>query len=153
MTGGRKEQEESEGEEDAPSFFWPGLHASRCSGAVQLHRVRDVLSGGCGPGGAEVRGKGLGVPLPHLGCHGFAVRPCLFGFFYGRLYLDRYLLGAGFPEEYIYAVFLGEFFQICRIQRFLVRQWIHVTASLRLRGYSDPAIDSRPPLRGVLFRC
>ena len=46
-----------------------------------------------------------------------------------------YLFGAGLPEEYIYAVFLGEYFRICRIQRFLVQQWIHVTASQRRRGY------------------
>ena len=56
-------------------------------------------------------------------------------------------VGAG-PDglECIYAVFLEEYFRI----RFLVRPWIHVTASLRLCGYSDPAIDSLPALRGVL---
>ena len=34
-----------------------------------------------------------------------------------------------------------------RLQRFLVRQWIHVTASLFLRWCLDPVIDSRPALR------
>ena len=34
-------------------------------------------------------------------------------------------------EEYSYVDFLGDDFRIHRIQRFLVRQWIHVTASLR----------------------
>ena len=47
------------------------------------------------------------------------------------------LVDAGLPEEYIYAGFSLLF------QRFLVRQWIHVTASLRLRWYSDPVIESR----------
>ena len=66
------------------------------------------------------------------------------GFFLRPLVPGSYLFGAGSLEEYIYAV------RVCRIQRFLVRQWIHVTASLRLGGYSDPAIESRPALRGVL---
>ena len=35
-------------------------------------------------------------------------------------------------EEYSFVVFLGDVFRICRIQRFLVRQWIHGTASLRV---------------------
>ena len=35
-----------------------------------------------------------------------------------------------FPEEYEYAVFLGGYFGSCRIQRFLVRQWVHVIVSL-----------------------
>ena len=29
---------------------------------------------------------------------------------------------------------------------YLVRQWIHISASLRRPWYSDPAIDSRPAL-------
>ena len=53
--------------------------------------------------------------------------------FYCPLYL-AVLVDAGL---YIYAGFSLLF------QRFLVRQWIHVTASLRLRWYSDPVIDSR----------
>ena len=40
--------------------------------------------------------------------------------------------------------FLGDDFWIYfRVQRFLVRQWIHVSSSLR-RLLLDPAIDSRP---------
>ena len=157
--------------------------------------------------GAAVRV--IGIPSPHLGCHGFvhsfldghvvvaalvddcgsdmlragfagkdttralvpsatacltvdtraasvygaacrAVRPCLFCFFSTATCTWQLLVRCWLPEEYIHAVFLGEYFRICRIQRFLVRQWIHVTSSLRLRGYSDPAIDSRHALRGVL---
>ena len=51
------------------------------------------------------------------------------------------------PEEYIYAGFSGRILPDTPFQRFLVRQWIHVTASLRFRWYSDPVIDSRPALR------
>ena len=51
-----------------------------------------------------------------------AVRPLVPG---------SYLFGVGLPEEHIYAVFLGEDFRARRIQHLLVRQWIHVTASLR----------------------
>ena len=80
--------------------------------------------------------------------------PLSLWFFLRPLVPGSYLFGAGLPEENIYAVFLRESLpELCRIQRFLVRQWMHVTPSLRLRGYSDPAIDSRPALRGVLFRC
>ena len=53
-------------------------------------------------------------------------------------------------EEYSTWHILGDDFRIRRIQRFLVRQWIHVTASLRLRGYSDLAIVSCLAVRGVL---
>ena len=49
--------------------------------------------------------------------------------FHGPLYLAVACSTLFVPEEY--AVFLGEDFRICRIQRFLVRQWIHVTAGLR----------------------
>ena len=46
------------------------------------------------------------------------------------------------PEEHS-CRFLGDSFRICRIQRFLVRQWIHVISSLRRPLYSDPAFDPR----------
>ena len=46
---------------------------------------------------------------------------------------------------------LGDDFWIYfRVQCFLVRQWIHVSFSLRRLLYSDPAIDSRPAL--ICFR-
>ena len=67
------------------------------------------------------------------------------------------------PKEYIHAVFLGEDFRICRIQRFLVRlcgncsamlgpQWYMQCVShgvrvfprfLRGKSTSDPEVDSR----------
>ena len=57
------------------------------------------------------------------------------------------LFGVGLPEEYLCGFFLGDDFWISfRVQRFLVRQWIHVISSLRMLSYSDPAIDSRPAL-------
>ena len=46
------------------------------------------------------------------------------------------------PEEYS-CRFSGSSFRICRILRFLVRQWIHVISSLRRLLYSDPAFDPR----------
>ena len=46
---------------------------------------------------------------------------------------------------------LGDDFWIYfRVQRFLVRQWIHVSSSLRRLLYSDRAIDSPPAL--ICFR-
>ena len=44
---------------------------------------------------------------------------CVLTYFYD-------LFDAGLPEEYRYAVFLGVDFRIYRINRFLVRQWMHV---------------------------
>ena len=43
--------------------------------------------------------------------------------------------------------FLGDDFWIYfRVQRFLVRQWKHVSFGSRRPLYLDPAIDSRPAL-------
>ena len=43
-----------------------------------------------------------------------------------------YLFGVGLPEEYLCGFFLGDDFWIYfRVQRFLVRQWIHDSSSLR----------------------
>ena len=39
-----------------------------------------------------------------------------------------------------------DFWIYFRVQRFLVRQWIHVSSSLRRLLHSDPAIDFRPAL-------
>ena len=92
---------------------------------------------------------------------------CLEDFFFFFWCILRPLVsGSRLPEEFCYVDFLGEDFQICRIQRLLVRQWIHAISRVRKLVYvfptfssywgcSDPAVDSRPALRGVfsLSRC
>ena len=61
------------------------------------------------------------------------------------------------PEEYSTCLFWEKTSPKCRIQRFLVRQWTHVTDQSTValfgfpvspRGCSVPAFDSRPALRG-----
>ena len=54
------------------------------------------------------------------------------GGFDGLLYLAVACFMWFLPEEYSTWIILGDYFRIRRIQRFLVRQWIHVTASQRV---------------------
>ena len=64
-----------------------------------------------------------------------------------------YLFGVGLPEECLCGFFPGDDFWIYfRVQRFLVRQWMHVSSSLRRLLYLDPAIDSRPALLSCVCR-
>ena len=71
--------------------------------------------------------------------------------FYGPLYLAVTCSVLVCLRSTCVDFFLGDDFWInFRVQRFLVRQWIHVSSSLRRLLYSDPSIDSRPAL--ICFR-
>ena len=140
-----EEEEEAEGSSRRSSSWFPSC--SRCS-------VLDIWTYSCPLSLAvvslpEERNVGLFLgddfivtPLVsgrHL-LHAHASVYATFGrflrwYFYGPSYLAVACSTLFVLEEYSYVVFLGDDFRICRIQRFLVRQWIHVTASLRRRGY------------------
>ena len=86
-------------------------------------------------------------PYSTLSLVGLDTRTCvslrdIWVVFCGPVYLAVACSTLSVPEEYSFAVCLGDDFRICHIQRFLVQQWIHLIDSLRNFTYFYVKVNS-----------